>query len=230
MLKIGILDDNREHLEYTYQQVKAAIDQRGISCQTDKSHELSFFENQFKEKQFDYDVLFWDICMDKGTSLQLARDIFEVYPHIQMVYVTSYDEYIKEVFHSNVSYFVDKKDLEEKMDDIMNKVMDVFMNQKLFIKNKDSVHIVNMHDIMYIERKLRTSYINEINNHCYNSREKLSELICKLNHKFMRIHNSFIVNIDYIETVTRTSVHLINGMTIPISRQYYSKVKERLFM
>lgn len=228
MLKIGILDDNREHLEYTYQQVKAAIDQRGISCQTDKSHELSFFENQFKEKQFDYDVLFWDICMDKGTSLQLARDVFEVYPHIQMVYVTSYDEYIKEVFHSNVSYFVDKKDLEDKIDDIMDKVMDVFMNQKLFIKNKDSVHVVNMHDIMYIERKLRVSYIYECHDKCYNSRDKLSELMNQLNRKFIRTHNSFIVNTDYIETVRRTSVCLKNGVVIPISRQYYSHIKEEV--
>lgn len=230
MLKIGVLDDNVEHLDDIYAHIVKSLDKRGLSYHIDKAQDLSFYKDLLEKEQFDYDVLFWDIQLETETTLPLARDIFELYPHIQMIYVTNYNQYIKDVFQSHVSYFIDKNDLEEKMDDIIDKIMNVLFHQKLLIKNKDSVHMVNMHHVMYIERKLRVSYIYEKENRCYRSREKLSEFMCKLNHKFIRTHNSFIVNVDYIETMTRTSVYLTNGMVIPVSRQYYQKLKERLFI
>lgn len=176
-----------------------------------------------------YDVLFWDIQVKEGTSLQLARDIYKVYPNIKMVYVTNYEFYFKDVFDSNVLYFVRKSDLEKRIEAIVDKILNIYSKQKLYIMNKDCIHIVDLQDVLYIERELRVTYIKCKENIHYKNGEKLKDIFLKLNKRFVRIHNSFIVNIDYIEKVTRTSVVLKNGDTLPVSRKYHLKLKDTIF-
>lgn len=227
MLKIGVFDDDETYLEYLYNQIIEKLNQRNIYYDIDKNTNLLYFESLLKNKEFHYDILFWDIHTKEGTSLQLAKDIYQQSPHTQMIYVTSHNHYLKDIFDSNVLYYLEKQDIPYKMDKVIDKMMSFFSNQKLVIKNKNSIQMIDLKKIMYIERKLRITYIITMDN-VFISGDKLNDIMNNLNSLFVRTHNSFIVNKNYVEKITRTSVLLSNNMLIPISRKYNKLVKEKI--
>ena len=51
-----------------------------------------------------------------------------------------------------------------------------------------------------------------------------------LEYDFVRVHQSFLVNMDYIVTMQRYQLELSNGKQIPIAKKRYSFVKERFIL
>jgi two-component system, LytTR family, response regulator LytT len=49
------------------------------------------------------------------------------------------------------------------------------------------------------------------------------------NHPFVRVHRSFIINLDFIYTIAKDIITLSNGSQIPIGEQY-KKDLESLFI
>lgn len=177
------------------------------------------------------DLVFLDIQMPdlKGTDLASA---LESGPMI--IFTTAYKEYAFEGFeldavaylHKPVSYARFLKAASkaqnlqgiilEREEDIQFKVQDNFF----FVKIDLQYRKIYYHDILYFEGL--KDYIK-----MYVKGEKfplvfhatLKSLVERLPVQFMRIHRSFIVNLDQIETVERN--HLIYGNErIPISEQY----------
>lgn len=57
--------------------------------------------------------------------------------------------------------------------------------------------------------------------------EKMNELYERLlDTSFLRCHQSYIVNTDYISTVTASGILLINKKKIPVSKRYSKEVRE----
>lgn len=227
MIKFGIFDDNKDHLDYIHQLLKDTLDKRNIEYVIDMNHQLSYFNDQIERNCFDYDVLFWDIHTKDGTSLELSKRIYLCYPDTNMIYITNYDQYFKDIFDSNVLYYIDKKDLPKKIDRAVDKIIHIYQNKTLTIKNKSSSEFIPFNKIISIERKLRITYINTIE-HSYRCNEKLSEILVRLDNSFVRSHNSFIINKNYVKSISRTSITLVNDSVIPISRQYNKSVKEKI--
>ncbi len=96
----------------------------------------------------------------------------------------------------------------------------------LLIKvNRETVRL-NTEDILYVE-----SLDNYVKVHTadqsYITKEKISKLGEKLPNSFLRIHRSFIVNQEKIDSFTKENVKL-NSQRIPISRTYKKSVFEIL--
>ena len=177
-----------------------------------------------------FDILFLDICTQQGTTLDFARKLYQKHPEIQIVYISQYDEYYKDIFNSSVFYYVEKKDFLQKIDLLVEKILDYYVSRKLMIHTKNKNLYLQQAHILYLERKLRITYIEDHQGHIYTSHEKLSDLMLRLNHHFLRVHESYIVNEKYILAMKRTSIELINGKEIPVSRRYHHLLKERIFL
>ena len=44
--------------------------------------------------------------------------------------------------------------------------------------------------------------------------------------QFVRCHNSYLVNVDYIWTVEKNRLNLKNGESIPVGRKYYNDFQD----
>ncbi|MGJ8592543.1 MAG: LytTR family transcriptional regulator DNA-binding domain-containing protein [Aquaticitalea sp.] len=75
----------------------------------------------------------------------------------------------------------------------------------------------------YVEYHLDSKAIPEVD------RNKLSEVLKQLpTESFVRIHNSYIVNIQHIKIINSTKIMLSNGAWINLSRTYKQKLKDIL--
>lgn len=230
MLKLGVFDDRKEHLDYIVKLLSNALKEANIIYEIDLINDIDSLYALLNQERALFDFLLLDICIQEGTTLEFAQKLYRKYPEIQIIYITNYDRYYKDIFNSSVFYYVEKNDFSMKINQIVLKMNDYYSSKKLKIHTKNKDVFFRQSQIMYLERKLRMTYIEDQSGHIYSCNEKLSDLTLRLNSHFIRIHESYIVNKDYIAVMKRTSIELINGKEIPVSRKYHNILKERLFI
>lgn len=112
---------------------------------------------------------------------------------------------------------------------LVEKEGDLLFKDSLFIKTNSKLVRVAVDSILYIEAKGDFAlFVTEDKGHIINSNFKNIEE--KLHpEKFIRIHRSYIVNINKVVDIQENSV-LINGKILPISRGQKSNLLKKLDM
>ncbi|MEI6276807.1 MAG: LytTR family DNA-binding domain-containing protein [Prolixibacteraceae bacterium] len=200
------------------------------------------FDNPLDAIEFlaegDADLIFVDIQMPDLTGIEFTRTLQDEH---KIIFTTAYEKYALEGFKLNaVDYLLKPFSYEEflkaagkahKLAELEANSQPVIEanNQFLFLKSEYKIRRINFNDILYIEglkdyikvyTKGEEKPILSLNS-IKSLEQKLPE------EKFMRVHRSFIVNLDMIETIERSRI--IFGKTfIPVSDQYKDKFQEYL--
>lgn len=183
------------------------------------------------------ELIFLDIQMPDLTGTEFAR-IIQNGPKV--IFTTAYEKYALEGFRLEaVDYLLKPFSYEEflvasqkakKLLEMEQKASSIEANNEfLFLKSEYKIRRINFNDILYIEGLkdyIKVYLVNEqkpvLSLHTMKSIEsKLPE------HKFMRIHRSFIVNLDRIQTIDRLRI-VFGNEYIPVGDQYKDKFQEFL--
>ena len=103
--------------------------------------------------------------------------------------------------------------------------------EKLLIKKKGREYIIDLTDVSTIEAGGNYVYIHA-NKQVYPMRETMLNILKKLDSKqFIRVHRSFIVNLEFIKEITLSEsadyrIILTNKQSIPLSRKYRADLKK----
>jgi DNA-binding LytR/AlgR family response regulator len=184
------------------------------------------------------DLIFVDIQMPDLTGIEFTRSLEDA-PKI--VFTTAYEKYALEGFKLNaIDYLLKPFSYEEflkaagkarkQIELEANSLPSIEANnQFLFLKSEYKIRRINFNDILYIEGL--KDYIKVYTTGedkpvlSLNSMKSLEQKLPE--EKFMRVHRSFIVNLDRIDTIERSRI--IFGKTyIPVSDQYKDKFQEYL--
>ena len=186
----------------------------------------------------DADLIFVDIQMPDLSGIEFIRNLEAEH---KIIFTTAYEKYALEGFKLNaVDYLLKPFSYDEflkaagkafKMAELETNALPTIEanNQFLFLKSEYKIRRINFNDILYIEGL--TDYIKVYTmgedkpvlslNSIKSLEQKLPE------EKFMRVHRSFLVNLDKIETIERSRI--VFGKTyIPVSDQYKAKFQEFL--
>jgi two-component system, LytTR family, response regulator LytT len=183
-------------------------------------------------------LIFVDIQMPDLTGIEFARSLEDV---TKIIFTTAYEKYALEGFKLNaIDYLLKPFSYEEflkaaqkarKQSELeANSLPSIEANsQFLFLKSEYKIRRINFNDILYIEGL--KDYIKVYTTGedkpvlSLNSMKSLEQKLPES--KFMRVHRSFIVNLEKIETIERSRI--IFGKTyIPVSDQYKDKFQEYL--
>lgn len=184
------------------------------------------------------DLIFVDIQMPDLTGIEFARSL-EGAPKI--VFTTAYEKYAIEGFKLNaIDYLLKPFSYEEflkaagkarKQTELEANVLPSIEanSQFLFLKSEYKIRRINFNDILYIEglKDYIKVYISGDDKPVM-SLNSIKSLEQKLpEDKFMRVHRSFIVNLDKIDTIERSRI-IFGKVYIPVSDQYKDKFQEYL--
>lgn len=183
------------------------------------------------------DVLFLDINMPQITGLEFSKTIPS---STRIIFTTAYNQYAVEGFRLNALDYLLKPINYIEFLQAANKAQEWFKLKNnesnetitatsIFIKSGYRMEKIQFEDILYIENQ--KDYVKF---HLENVKEPVSSLMSmqsleeKLPVKqFMRVHRSFIINLDKIKTVERNCI-VFGKEYIPISESYKSKFLEFL--
>lgn len=178
------------------------------------------------------DLIFLDIHLPKLKGMAFLKTL--VHPPAVII-TTAYHQYAVEGFNLNVTDYLLKPFEFERFLTAVNKVKTAQTENQKIAENEEAKEYLFLtvqkkkvkilfSEIMYIESqreyiKLVTTkkeYITKMSTH------EMEALLPP--HLFKRIHRSFIISIDKIESYTSDTVE-VNGISIPIGKGYKDVIK-----
>ena len=231
MLDIAVCDDDREFL----------VNMEKLLCDLENEYKIEITIDTFSDGSSlvnsvltgrCYDIICLDIQMDGIDGLETARQIRAVDQVVELIYVTSYESFMKRVFEVHPCGFIKKPLHKDEFEQTFQRVFKTIMGQDSYYRfryNKGDYKVL-VRDIIYFTRDLRKTYIIEQEGR-YTEYRKLSEIGSILSEGkgvFLRIHNSYLVNYRHIVKLAYDHVIMSNEEKLSISSRYRKEVNEQL--
>lgn len=177
-----------------------------------------------------YDLIILDVEMAKINGIETAKEIRKLNKDVNIVFLTSHDEFAKEGYEVNAFRYLSKPIQENKLieaiESIKNKEDSV---KKILVNNKGEEVLIKIDKILYIEAQNKDIFIHT-DNDIYMEKNNLGYFEKLLmNYGFFRIHRSYLVNLDFVKSYTPKEVVLDNGELVYMSRLKYKSFKEHLY-
>jgi two-component system, LytTR family, response regulator LytT len=184
------------------------------------------------------DLVFIDIQMPDLTGIEFTRALTK---GPKVIFTTAYEKYALEGFRLDVvDYLLKPFSYEEFFKAVQKAIRMIRLehtsmnqveanNEFLFLKSEYKIKRINFNDILYVEGlKDYIKVYTRIESKPILSLTSLKILESKLPEtSFMRVHRSFIVNLEKIDTIERSRI-VFGKVYIPISDQYKEKFQEYL--
>ncbi|MGC8803418.1 MAG: LytR/AlgR family response regulator transcription factor [Bacteroidales bacterium] len=198
------------------------------------------------------DLLFLDIQLPKLTGFE----VLELIEHMPVIiFTTAFDQYAIQAFEKNAADYLLKPFSEERFAMAIQKAMDKLairqndsttvkkmvdylssspnLLDRIVVKTNSSIKVIPLDQIVYLEAQ--DDYVmiyTPTGKHLKEKTMKYFETHLP-DRQFVRIHRSYIVNIDYIAQIEHFSKEtylaiLKNGTKLKISESGYKLLRERL--
>lgn len=192
---------------------------------------ISDIERLAKIDAAKYDVAFLDIDMGKINGISLARRMRKQHSNLILVFITNYVQYSLDGYEVHALRYLLKSQLDEKLLPCLNAVMVAYRKDRNLVRfssNNIEIDILPSHMVFAEtkERRLKIHLINEARSSLMVSMtmSKLEELLAPRG--FLRIHQSFLVNMAYIQQIKSNGIWLKDGTRLPISARNYQELKQ----
>ena len=178
------------------------------------------------------DLIFLDIEMPDGSGFDLLYDLGEDKPEV--IFCTAYNQFaLKAIECSALAYILKPLTVEMVSEALQKATIQLDKNQKVLqydtlyeqlnhakskaikflVKNRDGLHIDSNYTYLFIQNKKKITVSKTL---------KEIEKILESNPDFMRIHQSFIINLKKIKNISRIDAHLVvimsDGKELSVSR------------
>lgn len=171
------------------------------------------------------DLLFVDINMPRISGLEFVEALpFDV----KVIFVTAYREYALEGFALDaadyllkpLSYGAFLKSIEKVNNRYFNRAASERVDRDyIFMRSSNRTVRVNFKDICYIESKREYLDIFLNNNEVVTVHGSLASMLARLpSNRFVKVHRSFIVNLDEVKLLERGSI-IFGKQYIPVNEQ-----------
>jgi DNA-binding LytR/AlgR family response regulator len=181
-------------------------------------------------KAGDYSILFLDIEMPEENGIQLAKKLRVLDRDILIIYLTSYEVYMKESFEVQPFRYMLKPVNYTELYKVFYQAMDAILenNDYIIFTSNQITYQVPTRSIFYatVDKGRKIRLVSEVESYEYYG--KLGELEEKWAHtSFVRIHTGYLVNMKYIKKLTSLNVVLMNDECLPVSRPRRNIVKSQ---
>ena len=180
------------------------------------------------------ELVFLDINLPDGNAFDFLDQIGN--PHFKIIFITAYEEYALRALKAGaIDYLLKPVDFEE-LQVALEKVTRLPVSaqkkqlrtvkqfwkqeeEKLILSLHDSFQVIDLNELMFCESDKGYTTFYCTNNKQYIASKTLKEFESQLsNAQFVRPHQSYIVNLKYIDKYDRSGlIHLKNGKEIPVS-------------
>ncbi len=231
MLDIAVCDDDDGFVRYLSNLLYKLGEDHGIAMEVESFRDGRLLVERIRQGRR-FDLIYLDIQMKEMGGLETAKKIRELDWTVQLVYITSYEKYMKQVFAEAPIGFLVKPLKEDEMERTFLHIVKVIGDQGVFYRfryNREEYKLP-VRDILYFEKQLRKIYIISVSErYCeYRSLEEIKADLDKKKARFLRIHKSYLVNFQYITQFGSAEVKMHDGKILPISRSYKNEAVEQM--
>ena len=228
MLKIAVCDDSRELLEKVEKYLHEYENVRNTPVTVHTyTNAVDLLDGL---KKTDYDILILDIIMPGFTGMQAAHEIRKFNEEIKIIFLTSSKEFAIESYSVGAYYYLLKPVLNEKLFSVLDKVVSEITSKQESCVIYTHMGIVN---IPFAKIECIEVYNKHLDFHLSDGSTKETrgalsdyENIFLDRKEFLKIHRSYILNMDYIHSIEAGEIVTYSGKRFPVSRLVAKDIKE----
>lgn len=227
MLDILICDDNQAVTIALRDMLQSLVQrQDSIRCFLNADL-LEAYINQ--RSQTVPDLLFLDIDLNGVSGIEVAKRLRRRCPTLQIVFITGKAEYSQDIFDAEPAGLllkpIDPRRLEAALNSVRQR-LEKESPRELLVQQKGVITRVPLREILYIESVMRKVFIHTEQT-TLDTYQKLTAMEEELPSCFARTHQSYLVNLEFVDTLNPSTVSLKNGTVIPVSKARSQEVKRK---
>ena len=184
------------------------------------------------------DILLLDIRLPDLNGIEVARLLYQSNSFLKIVFITGYNDYYAEAFQTYAYDYINKLNLAERLPRTLKRIqqeLSLFSEsqhsgKKVCISLDRREYYIDPQQVVYIRSiNRKVKLVTEVGTlEVYGSLYKWKKVLAS---NFFSCHRSYLVNLDKIrvfEHQNGSSLVMVNGDKIPISRRKKSELKKRL--
>lgn len=225
--RFAICDDDLQYAGYLDRLAAQWARQAGEEIETERFPSAEAFLFRCEERR-DFDILLLDIEMAEMDGVTLARRVRQFSDDVQIVFITGYTDYIAEGYEVSALHYLTKPVDEAKLFAVLTRAV------CRLAKNEPALTLTLPGETVRMPlSKIR--FLDVLHNYVtihagqdYAVKRPLGELEKELDGRFFRVGRSCILNLSYVQRVTRAEVELTTGEKVFLPRGQYEKLNRAI--
>jgi two-component system response regulator LytT len=229
MYRIAICEDNDSDRQLLHRYFENLSETAPGTYQLTDFSGGSQFLNQTKAYQFH--IVIFDIEMPGISGIEAADDLRRRDHSVIIIFTTSHPGYVFSSFSAEPLDYLLKPVKENEFREIILKSLDRIRaenEKKLTVSFGTDIYSIPVNRIMFLEsdRRVLKAVTSDDKEYIFYGKMNDIEKTPVLS-DFIRCHQSFLVNPEYISRLTPDSIKMIDGRSILVSRSKVKYVRER---
>lgn len=221
-MKIAVCDDEQHDLDL----LCALIHQYNSAFDLTAFHRADALLDAFQADFFD--LVFLDIEMEAPNGFEAAELLMSRPEKPLIVFVTNSSAYTLRGYGVAFRYLT-KPIVYDSIKPVLDLALEQIIPQKITLPQKDRTLLLAISEIYCVEIRNHTTILCTKSGQ-YEIRRSLKDIEAQLPAmRFAKPHNSYIVNLSEVRSMTAKSLTLTNGDQIPVSQRNRKPFEQALF-
>lgn len=231
MIKIALCDDEHSVLDDLCAFLNAYSSRRNLQIDYTAFHSpLELMVEIEKGKRFD--IIFLDVIMPGENGIDVAAEIRHYDHNVKIVFLSSSAEFAVQSYTVGAYFYQLKPVCADSFFRIMDSAISACEKERsnsLILQCKSGITRIELRNLEYCEVIHRTLILHLVSGQILESIGSLDDLSKRLGlwGSFMRPHRSYLVNLEYIGSLSYKAIIMRSGAEIPIPRGKYQEVKDK---
>ena len=225
--RVAIVDDSNTDAVYMDELLKDWARQRNVPLQSHCFSSAEQFLFRYAEDK-DWDILLLDIEMGAMDGVTMAKRVRQDNEAVQIVFITGYSDYIAEGYEVAALHYLMKPVNREKLQAVLDRALEKRKQAERCLNLEAYGEMVRIpfYEIRYLD--VSANYVTVHAKADYTLKRTLGDFEKELDDRFCRVGRGMILNLKYIQRVTKTEVRLSDGTVLPLPRGAYEPLNRAI--
>lgn len=231
MIQIAFCDDDQTVLDQLSALLEKYRAQRCVQIQCTAFHSPLDLLAEI-EKGTRYDILFLDVIMPAENGITAAKEIRQYDNVVKIIFLTSSAEFAVESYVVGAYFYQLKPIWEDSFFRLTDSVIAECRRadqRSLILRCKTGITRIELDRLEYCEVIRRSLLLHLTDGSVLESTGSMDHLCEQLTAypAFLRTHRAYLVNMDYIKSMTTKTLTMMSLAELPIPRGKYTEIKEQ---
>ena len=225
--RIAIVDDCKTDAEFVQGILNRWAGERKLSISPEVFSSAESFLFRYAEDKA-WDILLLDIEMGAMDGVTMAKRVRQDNEAVQIVFITGYSDYIAEGYEVAALHYLMKPVNREKLLTVLDRALEKRKQEERCLNLEAYGEMVRIpfYEIRYLD--VHQNYVTVHAKADYTVKRTLGDFEKELDDRFCRVGRGMILNLKYIQRVTKTEVRLSDGTVLPLPRGAYEPLNRAI--
>ena len=225
--QVAIVDDSSVDAAFVEDILNIWAENRQVVVQPERFDSAEKFLFHYADDKA-WDILLLDIEMGAMDGITMAKRVRQDNEAVQIVFITGYSDYIAEGYEVAALHYLMKPVNKDKLFAVLDRALEKRKQEERCLNLEAYGEMVRIpfYEIRYLD--VHQNYVTVHAKADYTVKRTLGDVERELDDRFSRVGRSMIVNLKYIQRVTKTDVYLSDGTILPLPRGAYEPLNRAI--